>query len=299
MVRQRTALVNSSPSTRKEVTRMLFSKHKKLHASRKSVQALSTSTNASKFSALKRNKSPGFSLGAHYFEGDETLVAPIADYNINETSHEEQSSEGEDWNDGQTLVSRFRDIDPDAPIEEEEDLLALVESLNGALRLAISDKLPRPLAVPFGQCTTEVKRDLVSVLVSTLDHIKQVHEEIEMGPDLRFLDGVKKFHTFTSDTCNAFSDSIAAFVQTHADAQINTVDLFKKLKVAYQKKHDARIKFTTELEAKVQTIISEFDQVDEQLQEVRENAFARLQAMNKYNQKQKNQDILKLLGLED
>jgi hypothetical protein len=49
----------------------------------------------------------------------------------------------------------------------------------------------------------------------------------------------------------------------------------------------------------VQTIIGEFDQVDEQLQEVRENANARLQAMKKYSQKQKNQDIIKLLGLED
>jgi hypothetical protein len=74
---------------------------------------LDTSTNVSKYSTPKNKKSPGFSLGAQDFEVDKTLVAPI-EYTINDTSHDEQSSEGEDWDDGQTLVSRFMDVDPES-----------------------------------------------------------------------------------------------------------------------------------------------------------------------------------------
>ena len=49
-------------------------------------------------------------------DADETLLDPTAAAQVDDEdgdSHDAESSEGEDWADGTTLVSKFMDVDPE------------------------------------------------------------------------------------------------------------------------------------------------------------------------------------------
>jgi hypothetical protein len=39
---------------------------------------------------------------------------------------------------------------------------------------------------PFGHANLALKKDMVDVLVPTLNHVKRKHDQVANGPDLRF-----------------------------------------------------------------------------------------------------------------
>lgn len=67
---------------------------------------------AARFLDLSRSNGPKRPL---HIEEDETLLDPNTMAEVDDEdgeSHDAESSEGEDWADGVTLVSKFMDVDP-------------------------------------------------------------------------------------------------------------------------------------------------------------------------------------------
>jgi hypothetical protein len=193
-------------------------------------------------------------------ETDQTLFEATAGYSDDESApNEVESSEGEDWDDGNTLVSKFMDVDLEqvlfpfffkwrvltrfyvssGPKNTDDVKINLVESLQGQ-HCGLIDRRGRwVVLVPFGQKNASLKKDLMNVLVPTLDRIKQAHDEITdakgperrmeyVSPDCRrintdethlFREGAQKFLQYTPEFTRKVEKSQADYEQAHAKCQ--------------------------------------------------------------------------------
>lgn len=212
-----------------------------------------------------------------------TLFTPPRDDNQDEDMEDEQSSEGEDWEDGATLVSRLMNVDPDAQEAGIEELEETVDALK----------------VPFAKVGQALKNDLIEALVPTLSHIKKTHDDIASGPDKHFEDAISKFHEYSVTYSNAVMGYHEQFEQAQLQTQELTIELFKKLKSAYKRQEELRSEFLTRLKAKVQETLLELNEFDDEVDKMEARVQARLKEIRKVKERNKKEDLMKLLQLDD
>ncbi|KAG8818125.1 hypothetical protein FRC17_010963 [Serendipita sp. 399] len=80
---------------------------------------------------------------------------------------------------------------------------------------------------------------------------------------------------------------------------MTTLDLFKKLKDAYQRIEASKAAFLIKVKAKVQLAMEDLELFDEELEKMEVRANRRLKDIQKDKQKQKNEDLLKIFQFDD
>ncbi|KAG8802461.1 hypothetical protein FRB91_000206 [Serendipita sp. 411] len=229
---------------------------------------------------LSRNASRGFSLGRK----DDLEKTPFGvPGDEGRDTSDEKSSDSEDWEDGATLVAKFMDVDPEAVEADTDELMNLVDGLKG----------------PFSKAGAALRKDITEVFYPTLAHIRETHDMVTNGPDKVFREGSQKF----LESAMWFSDIQAnqqkVIHELNKDAQVSTLELFKRLKDAYQRIEASKAGFLNKIKAKVQFAMEDLEEFDEELEKMEARANKRLKDIQKDKQRQKNEDLLKIFQFDD
>ncbi|KAG8820297.1 hypothetical protein FRC17_010208, partial [Serendipita sp. 399] len=229
---------------------------------------------------LSRNTPRGWSLGRK--DHLEKTPFKTSDEEAKDTS-DERSSDGEDWEDGKTLVAKFMGVDPEAAETDTEELMGLVDGLKG----------------PFSKAGAALRKDITEVFYPTLAHIRETHDMITNGPDRLFREGTQAFSDSATWFSDAVSDQQKAIEEVNEEVKMTTLDLFKKLKDAYQRIEASKAAFLIKVKAKVQLAMEDLELFDEELEKMEARANRRLKDIQKDKQKQKNEDLLKIFQFDD
>ncbi|KAG8759519.1 hypothetical protein FRC14_005733 [Serendipita sp. 396] len=280
MARQRTPVTKRTTFNSKHRTFSKYSLPRKSPANSRSAQETRALARVVKSPILSRNASRGFSLGRK----DDLEKTPFGvPGDEGRDTSDEKSSDSEDWEDGATLVAKFMDVDPEAVEADTDELMNLVDGLKG----------------PFSKAGAALRKDITEVFYPTLAHIRETHDMVTNGPDKVFREGSQKF----LESAMWFSDIQAnqqkVIHELNKDAQVSTLELFKRLKDAYQRIEASKAGFLNKIKAKVQFAMEDLEEFDEELEKMEARANKRLKDIQKDKQRQKNEDLLKIFQFDD